>query len=77
MTQIHAGMTQTGIASSVKHNEACAAGVKDTNGGVTGSVTQFVIVPETATIALAGIGITMAGWSVWKRRRIGRGCRPW
>jgi hypothetical protein len=33
MTQIHAGMTQTGIA--------------------------------------------MAGWSVWKRRRIRRGCRPW
>jgi autotransporter-associated beta strand protein len=33
---------------------------------------QLVIVPEPAAIALAGLGITMAGWSTWKRRRIAR-----
>ena len=36
---------------------------------VTGVVTQFVIVPEPNTVLVAGIGIAMAGWSLWKRRR--------
>jgi hypothetical protein len=29
-----------------------------------------VIVPEPDTMIFAGIGIAMAGWSIWKRRRI-------
>jgi hypothetical protein len=39
------------------------------SGEATGSVTQFVIVPEPGSLALAGIGISLAGWSLWKRRR--------
>jgi fibronectin-binding autotransporter adhesin len=31
-----------------------------------------IAVPEPGTIALAGIGIAMAGWSLWKRQRIAR-----
>jgi fibronectin-binding autotransporter adhesin len=34
-----------------------------------GQVTQFVIVPEPATIICAAIGISLAAWSGWKRRR--------
>ena len=36
------------------------------------SVGTLVIVPEPGTIIFAGIGIAMAGWSLWKRRRIAR-----
>jgi hypothetical protein len=35
-----------------------------------GQVVEFVVVPEPDTIIFAGIGIAMAGWSIWKRRRI-------
>lgn len=42
------------------------------SGNVTGSVTQFVIIPEPDTIIFAGIGIALAGWSIWKRRRVAR-----
>ncbi len=35
-----------------------------------GQVVEFVVVPEPDTIVFAGIGIAMAGWSIWKRRRI-------
>ncbi len=38
--------------------------------GTTGFLTEFVVVPEPDTIALAGLGIAMAAWSIWKRRRI-------
>lgn len=37
-----------------------------------GRVTQFVIVPEPSTIICAAIGISLAGWTGWKRRRIMR-----
>ncbi|MGB8854432.1 MAG: autotransporter-associated beta strand repeat-containing protein [Pirellulales bacterium] len=38
-------------------------------GNVTGSVTQFVIaVPEPAAVALAGIGVGIAGWAAARRR---------
>jgi autotransporter-associated beta strand protein len=30
---------------------------------------DLVIVPEPGTVIFAGIGIAMAGWSLWKRRR--------
>jgi hypothetical protein len=36
---------------------------------VTGQITQFVVVPEPATIALAGLGIAMSGYAAWRRRR--------
>jgi autotransporter-associated beta strand protein len=39
------------------------------SGDVTGSVTQFVIVPEPTTLVIAAIGIAMAGWFRGKRRR--------
>ena len=38
-------------------------------GGVTGSVTEFIVVPEPPTFLLASVGIAMASWSVWRRRR--------
>jgi fibronectin-binding autotransporter adhesin len=38
------------------------------SGDVTGSVTQFVIVPEPGALALAGIGIAVAGWLVRRRK---------
>ncbi|MEI6239228.1 MAG: autotransporter-associated beta strand repeat-containing protein [Planctomycetia bacterium] len=37
---------------------------------INGQVTQFVIVPEPSAIVAAGFGIAMAGWSLWKRRRL-------
>ena len=35
-----------------------------------GQVVELVIVPEPDTMIFAGIGIGMAAWSIWKRRRI-------
>lgn len=32
----------------------------------------LVVVPEPSTIAFAGIGIGMAGWSAWKKRRLAK-----
>jgi len=32
-----------------------------------------VPVPEPSTITIAGIGIGMAGWSAWKKRRVAKG----
>jgi fibronectin-binding autotransporter adhesin len=40
------------------------------SGPVSGSVTQFVVVPEPATIGLMALGAAMAAFSVWKRGRI-------
>ncbi|MEI6239407.1 MAG: autotransporter-associated beta strand repeat-containing protein [Planctomycetia bacterium] len=41
------------------------------SGNVTGSVTQFVVVPEPSSLALAGLGVAFAGYAAWKRRRAG------
>ena len=38
--------------------------------GQVSQVVELVIVPEPDTIIFAGIGIGMAAWSIWKRRRI-------
>jgi hypothetical protein len=38
-------------------------------GAVTGQITQFVVVPEPATIALMGIGIGLAAWNFRRRSR--------
>jgi hypothetical protein len=40
------------------------------SGPVTGTVTQFIIVPEPTAMIIAGIGIAMAGWACLKRRRV-------
>jgi autotransporter-associated beta strand protein len=40
------------------------------NGTVTnGQVTQFVVVPEPATLALAAVGIGLGGWAALRRRK--------
>jgi hypothetical protein len=36
---------------------------------VTGQITQFVVVPEPTTLALAGIGTALVGWQILRRRR--------
>jgi autotransporter-associated beta strand protein len=42
-----------------------------------GTGLELVVVPEPETLVLAGVGAFMAGWSVWKRRRIAAVCdRP-
>ena len=30
---------------------------------------NVIVVPEPAAVELAGIGIAMAGWTAWRRRR--------
>ena len=47
-----------------------AVGASLDGGLSSGFLTEFVVVPEPDTIALAGLGIAMAAWSLWKRRRI-------
>jgi hypothetical protein len=57
----------TGVAMSTQ----TVASADFATGTVTnGQVVEFVIVPEPDTIIFAGIGIGMAAWSIWKRRRI-------
>jgi autotransporter-associated beta strand protein len=41
-----------------------------------GTGLDLVIVPEPETVVLASIGAFMAGWSLWKRRRIAAICHP-
>jgi fibronectin-binding autotransporter adhesin len=41
------------------------------SGNVTGAVTQFVVVPEPASLGVAAIGIGLAGWARFRRRRVG------
>ena len=59
-------VTLTGVTLQTSY------GTKDFGGSVgnvTGSVTQFVIaVPEPAAVALAGIGVGVAGWAAARRR---------
>ena len=38
-------------------------------GPVSGSGMQFAIVPEPSSLALAGLGVALAGYAAWKRRR--------
>lgn len=33
---------------------------------------NLVVVPEPSTIVFAGVGVAMAGWSAWKKRRLSR-----
>ena len=37
-------------------------------GAVSGQITQFVVVPEPMTLALAGIGSALVAWRVLRRR---------
>jgi len=54
------GVWQTGVATNGQYL------IFDENTG------YLVVVPEPSTIAFAGIGIGMAGWSAWKKRRLAR-----
>jgi autotransporter-associated beta strand protein len=56
--------TGTGWASST------AAGGESLSFNATTGTLSVIIVPEPDTIIFAGIGIALAGWTVWKRRRI-------
>jgi hypothetical protein len=57
----------TGVTMSTR----TVASANFATGTVTnGQVVELVIVPEPDTIIFAGIGIGMAAWSIWKRRRI-------
>jgi len=33
---------------------------------------NLVVVPEPSTIVFAGVGVAMAGWSAWKKRRLSK-----
>ena len=33
---------------------------------------NLVVVPEPSTMVFAGVGVAMAGWSVWKKRRLAK-----
>jgi len=54
------GVWQTGVATNGQYM------IFDENSG------YLVVVPEPSTIAFAGIGIGMAGWSAWKKRRLAK-----
>jgi hypothetical protein len=57
------GVWQTGTTSSGQYF------IFDENVGTL----SVVGVPEPSTITIAGIGIGMAGWSAWKKRRVAKG----
>lgn len=62
----YSGLTFTGSNGVWTSSGASPSGQTLT---FTESTGQLVIVPEPGAIALAGIGVAMAGWSRWKRRR--------
>jgi len=33
---------------------------------------ELVVVPEPSTLVFAGVGVAMAGWSAWKKRRLAK-----
>jgi autotransporter-associated beta strand protein len=56
-----------GVSLATARNNDATFQLSKVNGDV---VLTYVIVPEPDTIIFAGIGIALAGWTVWKRRRI-------
>jgi fibronectin-binding autotransporter adhesin len=70
-SSLYGGLTFTSGTANPKlwTSTATSSGQSFTFDAAAGSL---VIVPEPDTIIFAGIGIAMAGWSVWKRRRIAR-----
>ena len=57
--------------TGVTRSSQTVASANFATGTVTnGQVVELVIVPEPDTMIFAGIGIGMAAWSIWKRRRI-------
>ena len=66
----YAGLTFTSGTANPKvwTSTATTAGQSFTFDAAVGTL---VIVPEPGTAIFAGIGIAMAGWSLWKRRRCG------
>jgi hypothetical protein len=33
---------------------------------------NLVVVPEPSTMVFAGLGVAMSGWTMWKKRRLGK-----
>ena len=65
----YSGLTFTGSNGVWTSSGASPSGQTLT---FTESTGQLVIVPEPGAIALACMGVAMAGWSFWKRRRAAR-----
>jgi fibronectin-binding autotransporter adhesin len=65
----YSGLTFTGSNGVWTSSGASPSGQTLT---FTESTGQLVIVPEPGAIALTGIGVAMAGWTFWKRRRAAR-----
>jgi autotransporter-associated beta strand protein len=62
----NSGLGITGVTRSVEN----VSSANFTGGTITtGQVTQFVIVPEPASLALASIGIAAAAWAICRRHR--------
>jgi len=68
------GSNGTGWGSFVKvGGEWTTAATPDANGQwlvFNPGVGSLVVVPEPSTMVFAGVGVAMAGWSAWKKRRL-------
>jgi hypothetical protein len=63
-------MTATPVVTGVSRSVASVSSADFSGGTVTtGSVTQFVVVPEPGAVAIAGIGVGLAAWAMGRHRR--------